>query len=147
MWVVRYGPPCCIWTSGITYQVVVGEVGNVARFDTKVLECLGLRIDDLINELALDLIGRQRVPPKSLVKHTGDGLENSLWNVEMSPLLKDFLVYHLGDLCHAILLGTVELKGLAGSRVVVQHLLKCHTDINGLHRLAYNATFHSTQLT
>lgn len=40
-----------------THQVVVGEVDNVTRLNTKILEGLGLRVNDLVQVLSLNLIG------------------------------------------------------------------------------------------
>lgn len=40
-----------------TYQVVVGEVDNVTRLNTEILKGLGLRVNDLVQVLSLNLIG------------------------------------------------------------------------------------------
>lgn len=116
----------------VTYQVVVGEVGDIDGLHAEILERLGLRVNDLVHELTLNLIGGQGVPPEGLVQDTSDGLENGLGNVDVSTLLEDFLVHKLSDLGHAVLLRSVQLVGLASSGVVVKQLLESGTNINGL---------------
>ena len=115
-----------------TYQVVVGEVGDICRFDAEVLEGLGVRIDDLVVELTLNLIGRHDGPPKGLVHETSDGLQNLLRNIDMAPPLVDLAVNHLGDLSGAVGLGAVKLVSLGSSRIVEEHLLKSLTNVDDL---------------
>ena len=115
-----------------THQVVVCELFDVTRLDTQILECLGLGINNLIHELTLHQVGRESVPPEHLVQDSGDGLHESLGDIDMSPLLEDFYVHHGGNLGHSILLGAIELKGLADSRLVVEDLLKGSTNIDRL---------------
>lgn len=112
------------------YQVVIGEVGNVTRLNAEVLEGLGFRIDDLIHEFSLDLICRHCVPPESLVENLSNGLQHRLGDIEMSALLEDFLVNKVCNLSHAVLLRSVELKGLSSGGVIIEHLLKSGTDID-----------------
>lgn len=111
---------------------MVGEVGDVNGLHAEILECLGLRVDDLVHELTLNLISGQGVPPQGLVQDTSDGLENSLGNVDVSALLEDFLVHKLSNLSHAVLLGSVQFVGLASGGVVVKQLLESGTNVDGL---------------
>lgn len=53
----------------------------------------------------------------------------------MTSGLEDFALDELLDLGHRVLLGAVELVGLASGAVVLQHLLKCGTDVNGMDRV------------
>lgn len=70
------------------------------------------------------------MPPNGLIECTSNGFENSLRNVDMSPLLENFLVDHFCDLRHAVLLGAVEFKSLANSRVIVQHLFQTSANVD-----------------
>lgn len=115
---------------------MVGEVGDICRLEAEVLEGLGLRIDDLVVELTLNLIGRHDGPPKGLVQDTGDRLEDLLGHIHVAPPLVDFAVNHLGDLSGSVGLGTVELKSLRSSVVVPEHLFKSLANINHLKRLS-----------
>lgn len=120
----------------VSLQVVEGqvrEVGNLVH--AQILEGLGLGVNLLIDELALDLVGGHGVPPEVLVEVVGEGLEESLGHVNMGALLDDFTVHQFGNLGGGVVLGTVELEGLANGAVVVQHLLEGSTDINGLERM------------
>jgi hypothetical protein len=72
------------------------------------------------------------VPPKILVEVEGQGLEELLGNVDAGTLLDDLGVDKLGDLGTRVLLGAVELVGLANGAVVVQHALQSASDIGSL---------------
>lgn len=96
------------------YQVMVGEVSNVTGLNAQIPESLGLRVDVLVQELTLYLIGSDGSEIEELVEQLGDGFQDSLGDVDVAALLVDFLVNHLGDLTHAVLLGAVELEGLSG---------------------------------
>lgn len=104
------------------YQVVVGKVGNVTRLNAEVLEGLCLRVNDLVNKFALNFVSRHAVPPERLVENPGNRLQHSLGDVDVSPLLKNLLVHHGRNLCHAVLLGAVQFKRLTCGGVVVEHL-------------------------
>lgn len=86
----------------------------------------------LINELALNLVSGHGRPPQVFVEVVSSGLKNGLGKVDMAAVLDDFLVDNLGKLGSRVLLGTVELKGLRSSVVIVQHALKSSSDINDL---------------
>lgn len=121
----------------VALQVVEGQVGQIGGLlHAEVLEGLGCRVDDLVDELALHLVGGQSVPPQGLIDVVGEGLEKSLGDVDVTALLDDFTVDQLGDLGGGVVLGTVQLEGLAGSAVIVQHALQSGTDINGLDRVS-----------
>ena len=108
----------------------VGQIGGLVH--TQVLEGLGCRVNHLVNELALHLVGGQGVPPQELVDVVGVGLEEGLRDVDVTALLDDFTVDQLGDFGGGVVLGAVQLEGLSGSAVIVQHSLQSGTDINGL---------------
>ena len=108
----------------------VGQIGSLLH--TQVFEGLGFWVDHLVDELALDLVGRQGVPPQVLVDVVGEGLEEGLGDVDVAALLDDFAVDQLGNLGGGVVLGAVKLVGLTGGAVVVQHALERATDINGL---------------
>ena len=119
----------------VSLQVVEGQIGQIGGLlHAEVLEGLSLRVDDLVNELALDLVGGQSVPPKVLVDVVGEGLEKGLGDVDVAALLDDFAVDELGNLGCGVVLGSVKLECLTGSAVIVQHALEGGTDINGLDR-------------
>lgn len=114
------------------YQVVVCELGNVTRLNAQVLEGLGLGINHLVDELSLNLVSGESMPPEHLVHDAGNRLEDCLGDVDVSSLLVDFGIHHGCDLAHAVLLGAVELKRLTSGGVIVEDLLKGGTNINGL---------------
>lgn len=114
----------------MAYQVLVGEVGDVARLDAEVLEGLRVLVNDLVVELALNLVGGAEGPPQSPVQDTKKGLHHGFGQVDVTALLDDLTVDKLRNLLHAVLLGAVELEGLAGGRVVVADLLECLTDVD-----------------
>lgn len=109
------------------------QVSKVSWLDAEVLEGLRIWIDDLIQELTLNLVTGKDRPPKSLVKESGSWLEDSLWHVDVSAVLVDFLVDQLSDLGCGIVLWSVELVCLRGSVVVLEHFLQSVSDINGMH--------------
>lgn len=100
---------------GKHYQVVIGEVRDVAGLDTEIFECLGCGVNNLVQELTLNLVCRQCMPPKRPVQNAGNGLENGFRHVDMPPLFEDFLIDHGGNLTQAVLLGSVQLKRLTDS--------------------------------
>lgn len=119
----------------VSLQVVEGQVRQVGHLvHAQILEGLGLGVDLLIDEFALDLVRGHGVPPEVLVEVVGEGLEESLGHVDVGALLDDFAVHELGNLGGGVVLGTVELEGLANGAVVVQHLLEGGTDVNGLEK-------------
>lgn len=114
------------------YQIVVGEVGDIRRLHAEILEGLGLGVDHLIHKLTLDLVGREGVPPEIAVEKTSDGLQEGLGNVDVSSLLEDLLVNHGSNLGQAVLLGSVELKGLTSGTVIVENSLQSSANIDRL---------------
>lgn len=114
---------------------MVGEIGDICRLDAEVLEGLGRRIDDLVVELTLNLIGRHDGPPEGLVHNTSNRLENPLGHIDVAPLLVDFAVNHLGDLSGRVGLGAVKFKGLGSSVIVEEHLFKSLANVDHLERL------------
>lgn len=111
---------------------MISEVGNVTRLNSEVLEGLCLRIDDLVEEFSLNLVSRHGMPPESFVENASHGLQYSLGDIDVSPLLEDFLINHLRNLGHSILLGAVKLESLTSGRVIVEHLFQTCTDVDGL---------------
>lgn len=110
-----------------------GQVSQICQIGhAQVLESLGLGVNDLVKVLTLNLIGGHGVPPKILVEVEGQGLEELLGNVDAGTLLDDLGVDKLGDLGTRVLLGAVELVGLANGAVVVQHALQSASDIGSL---------------
>lgn len=132
----------------VALQVVEGQVGQIGGLlHAQVLEGLGCRVNHLVHELALHLIGGQGVPPQELVHVVGEGLEDGLGDVDVTALLDDFTVDQLGDLGGGVVLGTVQLEGLAGGAVIVQHTLQSGTDIDGLDRVSSMQLVHSGRIT
>lgn len=116
-----------------TYQVVEGQLGQISQLvHAQVRKGLGLRVNHLVEVLTLHLIGGHGVPPQSLVKVEGEGLEELLGHVDASALLDDLGVDKLGNLGSRVFLGAVELKGLADGALVVQHALQGASDIDSL---------------
>ena len=104
-----------------TYQVMKRKTAQLRRLDAQIPKRLGARVNDLIDELALNLIWGESVPPENLVQHVRHGLEHDLWYVEMASLLDDFAVDELGDFGGGVVYGAVELVGLLGGGVVFDH--------------------------
>lgn len=125
-----------------TYQVVVGQVGQLIRLNAQVLEGLGSRVDLLVHELPLHLVGGHGGPPDELVQVVGQGLQGALGDVDVAAVLDDFAVDQLGNLGGRVVLGAVKLIGLTGGRVVVEHELEGSTDVDGLYSVsvAYQKT-------
>ncbi len=117
-----------------THQVVISPLADVGGLDAQVLERLGGLVDDLVVELALDLVGRHDVPPEEAVEQAGGGLQDALGDVDVAAALEDFAVDQLGDLGCRVVLGAVQFEGLRGRLVVVEHLLERLTDVDGLGR-------------
>ncbi len=113
---------------------MVSKVSKVNWLDAEILEGLGVWIDDLIDELALDLVTGKNRPPKSLVKESGGWLKDGLWHVNVSAVLVNFLVNQLSDLGHRIVLWSVKLVCLGCGAVILEHLLEGRSDIDGVHR-------------
>lgn len=85
------------------------------------------------------------MPPENLVENLGDRLEDGLGDVEVTSLLVNLLVDHVGDLLHGVLLRSVELKSLSGRAVVVEDLLEGGTDIDRLHRSIFHHALPQTR--
>lgn len=116
----------------VTYQVVIGPLADVARLHAQVLERLGGLVNDLVVELALDLVGGHDVPPDEAVEQPGGRLQERLGHVDVPAPLVDFAVDQLGDLGRRVVLGAEQLIGLGRRVVVVQHLLERLTDVDDL---------------
>lgn len=82
-----------------THQVVECETAELCGLDSKIFESLGSGVDLLVDELTLDLVGRQNGPPKSPIQQTCYWLEKTFWKVDVSSMLDNLLIYQLGDLC------------------------------------------------
>ena len=109
-----------------------GEVAQLSRLNSKILEGLGRLVNLLVYEFPLNLVGRYDRPPEVLVKVVSHGLENRLGQIQVTTVLDDFTVHKLRNLGHGVVLRAVELVGLTYSAVIVQHMLKSRTDIRGL---------------
>jgi len=117
-----------------TYQIVVGPLADIGGLHAQVLEGLGRRVNDLIVELAFDLVARKAgVPPEDAVDELSQGLQDRLGQVDVPALLVDFAIDQLGDLGHRVLAGAVQFEGLAGRAVVVEHALEGLADFVDLH--------------
>jgi hypothetical protein len=116
---------------------VEGEVGQLIRLDSEILERLGCLVDFLVDKFALDLIGAQSVPPEVLVEKVSGGLQDALGNIDMAAALDDFPVNEFSNLSGRVVLGAVKLEGLAGSGVIVQHALEGRTDVDDLTSVSY----------
>lgn len=101
-----------------------GVVCNVNGLDAQVLEGLGGGVDVLVEELADNLVLAGNWPPEELVEEVGKRLHELSGDVDVASRLEDFTVNHFLELGQLVLLGAVKLVGLAGSGVVVQHLLE-----------------------
>jgi hypothetical protein len=119
----------------------VGQIGSLLH--AQVLEGLGFWVDHLVDELTLDLVGRQGVPPQVLVDVVSEGLEEGLGDVDVAALLDDFAVDQLGNLGSGVVLGAVQLVCLTRGAVVMQHALEGGTDIDGLDRVSSVNSFIS----
>ena len=108
------------------------KTAELCRLDPKVFKSLCLWINLLINELSLNIIGRQYWPPESLVEQAGGWFEDGLGNIDVTTLLDNFFVYQLGKFCCLVVLWTVQLVSLFGSAVILKHFLQCLTNIDGL---------------
>lgn len=115
-----------------TYQVMVGPLADLAGLHTKVLERLGRLVNDLIVELALNLVGRHNVPPEEAVQETGGRLQERLGEVDVPALLENLPVDQLGNLGCRVVRRAVQLIRLCRRAVVEQHLFQCLADINDL---------------
>ena len=110
---------------------MIGELANVTRGNSEILEGLGRGVNDLVVELALDLLARNiGGPPEHLVENSSEGLQDSLGKVDVPPLFVDLLVDQLGNLSHGVKLRSVKLERLRGSAVVERDLLEGLADVN-----------------
>lgn len=69
------------------------KVGDIAGLDAQVFECLGVGIDDLVDELTLDFVAGCGFPPDQLVKELGDWFHDQFWDVQVAAFFEDFFVY------------------------------------------------------
>ena len=89
-----------------TYQVVVCEIHDIARLDAEVLEGLGLRVNHLVKELALD--APDVAPPKN---------QQSLYQPEI-PLYSDDVSGATtpgGSYSHALNNGNINIENVGGA--------------------------------
>jgi hypothetical protein len=122
------------------YQVVECQAADISWFDAKVLECLRREVNFLINKFPFDLIGRQDWPPQSSVQDCRSRLENGLRDIDMSAMLDNLLIDQFSNLCRGVILGAVELEGLRGSIVILEHFLKGLANVDSLQRLVTKST-------
>ncbi len=115
-----------------TNQVCVSEARQLGRLNVQVLERLGGRVNFLVDELALNLVGRRDGPPQRAVEQARQRLEHHLGQVDVPVLLHDLLVNELRHLRHAILPRAVQLKRLRRRAVVGDHGLQAGCNINHL---------------
>lgn len=109
-----------------------GEVGDLGWLDTKVLEGLSGRVDLLINEFPLDLVGMQRRPPQKLVDIVRHRLQQELRHVDVAAMLDNFTVHELSNFGSRVFLRAIQLEGLRRRVVVIQHTLESGSHINHL---------------
>lgn len=102
-----------------TYQVVVSKVANVAGCDAKVREGLGRLVNLLVNEFPLHILSRKSWPPEKTVEQAAHRFKDRPRNIDVSSLLVNLVVYQRSDLFRRVVLGAVELEGLASCGVVV----------------------------
>lgn len=110
------------------------QAADISWLNSEILKGLGRGVNLLIDKFPFDLVGRGDRPPEGLVEDTRNWLEDGLWNVDVSAVLDNFLVHHLGNLSSRIVLGTVEFVSLRSSAIVLEHFLKGLANIDGLER-------------
>ena len=108
------------------------KLAQLSRLNAKVLERLGRRVNVLVHELPLNLVGGHDRPPEVLVQVVSHGLEHGLGQVDVTSVLDDFAVHQLRNLSRRVVLGSVELVSLSHGAVVVQHMLKSSANVGGL---------------
>ena len=118
----------------MTYQILESELCNVARLDAQVGKGLCPRVNNLIKMLPDDLIPARRWPPQQLVQNIAHRCHDLAGDVNVAAGLHDLLLNKLPDLRQGVPLGAEELVGLAGGRVIVQHLLECSANIDDVNR-------------
>ena len=101
-----------------------GQTAQLCRLNPQIFERLRRRINLLINKLPLYLIGRQNRPPKCSIQKTSYRFQNRLRQINVSTMLDDFLVDELGNLGCGVVLWAVELVGLRGGGVVLEHFFE-----------------------
>ena len=118
--------------AAISLQILIRHGLEVNGLDVQVLESLGVGVDGLVDEFALDLGFGRRWPPDVFVEVPGDGFQESGGDVHVAALLEDFLVDERGYLFHSVFARAVELEGFGGGGVVVEHLLQGYADVDGV---------------
>ena len=108
------------------------QTAQLRRLNAQILERLRLRIDRLIQKLLLHLIRRHGRPPGELIQHSRNGFEDAFRHIDVAAALDDFAVDELGDFGHGVVFRAVELEGLGGGGVVLEHVFEGLADVDSL---------------
>lgn len=115
---------------------MIRQTLELCRLHAKVFEGLGCRVNDLVNELALDFVGRCGMPPERAIENVCGGLEEGFRNVNVAAFLDNLAIYYGRYLSSRVVCGTEQFESLRSCGIVIEHLLKRFTDIDGLAILA-----------
>lgn len=129
---LRHGRQVVVGGAPVALEVLECQAAELDGLDVEVLECLGLGVNVLVDELALDLVLGVDGPPEELVGVLCDGLQEGLGDVDVAALLHGFPLDEVVELGHGVLCGAVQLVRLGGCCVVVQHRLERHGDVDGV---------------
>lgn len=110
------------------------KLAELSGLNPEILERLGRRVNLLVHEFPLNLVGRHDRPPEVLVQVVSHRLEHGLGQVDVTTVLDDFPVHQSGNLSHRVVLGSVELIRLSHCGVVVQHVLESSANVGGLNQ-------------
>lgn len=108
------------------------QTTQLRRLNPQILECLRLRINLLIEKLFFHLVRRRGRPPDELIQHSRNGFEDAFGDVDVAAAFVDFAVDELRDFGHGVVFRAVELEGLGGGGVVLEHVFEGLTDVDGL---------------
>ena len=63
---------CTTQMRGLTYQVVIRQVGDRIRLNAEILKRFGVGVNDMVDEFTLDLVSAADGPPEELVENVGE---------------------------------------------------------------------------
>ena len=104
-----------------SYQVMICKTTQLRWLNSQILEGLRRRINFLIDKFSFHTIGTHLCPPKAFVDEICNWFQDPFGNIDVPPMLDDFAVYELGDFGHGVVRWAVELVGLGGGVIVMEH--------------------------
>lgn len=116
---LRHGRQVVVYVTPEPLQILIRTRLQLDGFDAQIPKSLGVGVDDLIDEFALDEVRVRARGPEEAGEQRRGGLADEFGDVEDGAFVQGFAAGDVVDFLHGVFRGAVELVGLGGGGVVL----------------------------